>query len=124
MYVCYRLNYELNGQKVYDDHPSILCNYTTKIATVIEKPKERRCFIATVTCGYNSWEVKTLSIFRDKILLAGRMGSLFARFYYEISPYLASYVRKRKTVKGIIRSLVVHPAAILASKLISELIGK
>ncbi len=74
MYVCYKMNE--NG--VYDSHPSILCNVTTHQFAEI-KSRKSGCFIATVACVYNSWEVEISSSFRDNILSKGVTGSLRAR---------------------------------------------
>jgi len=119
MYVCYKINE--NG--VYDNHPSILCNVTiNKYTDIINqdtyiKSRKSGCFIATVTCGYGSWEVIILSSFRDNTLSKSKIGFLFIRFYYRISPYLAFHILKRKKLKKSIRRFIIFPTATLTEKL-------
>lgn len=113
MYVCYKMN----KSGVYDNHPSILCNLTTHQYTEIKKGV---CFIATVTCGYNSWEVKALSSFRDNTLSKNKIGFFLIRLYYRISPYLVSYLLNRENLRKSIRRFMVFPIATLISKLFEK----
>ena len=111
MYVCYKI--DPNG--AVDDSPSILCNQTIHQYTEV-KPK-KGCFIATVTCGYDSWEVEALSNFRDNVLSRNTIGFIFITLYYRVSPYLALYILKKEKLKKGIRKTMVFPIAVLTSKL-------
>ncbi len=109
MYICYKIT---DKGKV-EEHPSVLCNVTTNKYTKIKKG----CFIATVTCGYNSSEVKILSDFRDNALSQNTIGILFTRFYYRVSPKLADFISDKTRIKGNIRRFIVSPISKLVSKL-------
>jgi len=106
-YLAYK---ELNGI------PKILCNVTTSNYVIIS---EGGCFIATVTCGHNSIEVKKLSLFRDNILKKNIWGQLFTSNYYRFSPYLASYIEDKNMLKIIIRKVFIKPESIIFSNLFS-----
>ena len=97
-----------------NESPNIICNVTTGNYVKIKKGG---CFIATVTCGYNSIEVKELSLFRDRILKRNIWGQLFTSNYYRFSPYLASYIEDRGTLKVIIRKVFVTPISTIFSNL-------
>lgn len=112
------LSYEKNKEGTYNDYPSILSNVTTKRYVKIPRPK-KGCFIATVTCGYDSWEVKTLSLFRDKVLSRKWIGKYYITIYYKISPFLVSIIANKDKLKQIIRKTFVSPIAKLISGLYS-----
>lgn len=76
----------------------------------IEGPINEGCFIATVCYDdYNSREVMVLRQFRDNKLLKSFVGTFFVKFYYCISPKLASLISKSNTVKGILRKYILEP---------------
>ena len=102
--------------KNLNESPDVICNVTTNNYAEIARAQEG-CFIATVTCGYNSIEVKTLSLFRDNILKKNIWGQLFTSNYYRFSPYLASYIEDRGTLKIIIRMIFVTPISTIFSNL-------
>jgi hypothetical protein len=104
-----------------ESEPSLLCNVTTHQYADIKHPQPVKsgCFIATVACGYSSWEVRILSNFRDNVLSRSKVGFVFISIYYKVSPYLAFSILKRKNLKKSIRRLVVSPVAILVSKISS-----
>jgi hypothetical protein len=63
------------------------------------------CFIATAAYGsYLDPHVRTLRKFRDNNLLTNSIGTWFVEFYYRHSPPLADYIRKRETLRELIRS--------------------
>jgi len=109
MYICYKIT----DKGKFEEHPSVLCNVTTNKYTKIKKG----CFIATVTCGYNSSEVKILSTFRDNTLSRNTIGIAFTRFYYLVSPKLADFITDKTRIKGNIRRFMVSPISKLVSKL-------
>lgn len=110
MYACYK--YDQAGN--VEDTPAILGNVTTNLYTKIVKP---RCIIATVSCGYNSWEVKTLTRFRDTVLMKNTIGNLCITAYHLFSPYIAEYMLKKTRSKRITRKFVVSPIAVVTSKI-------
>jgi|GEM_PF-3785929 len=113
-------SFKLGENGFFANSPSILCNATTHQFTEIRPPPPRpksRCFIVTVTCGHDSWEVETLSSFRDNVLSRNRIGFIFVMLYYRISPYLAFYIMKKEKLKKGIRKTIVFPIAFVTSKL-------
>ena len=65
------------------------------------------CFIATEIYGsYDSSPVLVLRQYRDKKLLTSTLGSLFIRFYYSVSPTIVKYIRDKKHLKKIIKSVL------------------
>jgi hypothetical protein len=117
-YVCHKK--DENG--IFESEPSILSNITTHQYTEIVHPQppqpiKTRCFIATVTCGYHSSEVETLSSFRDKVLLESRTGWLIVGLYYRFSPFLAYYVADKENLKRSMRRFLVSPITSLVSRL-------
>jgi len=81
--------YKIDENGVSASSPSMLCNATTHQYTEIKPLRKSGCFIATVACGYDSWEVETLSSFRDDILSRNRIGFILMMLYHRISPCLA-----------------------------------
>jgi hypothetical protein len=72
------------------------------------------CFIATAAFGTPlADEVKTLYDFRDRFLLTNKLGRIFVRFYYGVSPAIAAYIEKRTWTKKITR-LLLKPIVWLA----------
>jgi len=102
--------------KKLDEGPDIICNMNINKYVEIKKGG---CFIATATCGYNSIEVKILSLFRDNILIKNIWGQLFTSNYYRFSPYLASYIVDKNILKKIIRTTFITPISIIFSNLFS-----
>jgi hypothetical protein len=109
--------YKIDENGVTASSPSLLCNATIHQYAEIKPPRKSGCFIATVACGYDSWEVETLSSFRDNILSRNRIGFILIMLYYRISPYLAFYILKKEKLKKGIRKTVVFPIAVLTYKL-------
>ena len=76
------------------------------------KKSEGGCFIATAACGSEmSPEVLILRSFRDNKLRNGMLGKLSIRFYYFVSPTLASCIAKSETVRLLIRKFLISPLA-------------
>jgi len=48
-------------------------------------------------------EVKSLSKFRDEVLLKDPLGREFVKFYYAVSPPIAEFIRNRPGLKAMVR---------------------
>jgi hypothetical protein len=83
-------------------HPSIVKSF---IKTAAET--KGRCFIATAAFeSPYAEEVIYLQNWRDKVLVHHFAGRLFIKFYYRLSPPLASVLDRSPTLKGAIRSVL------------------
>ena len=66
------------------------------------------CFIATAAYGSPLHpHVDILRDFRDKYLVSNKLGRKFVDLYYKYSPYVASYIKKHKALRIIIRNQLV-----------------
>ena len=66
------------------------------------------CFIATAAYGsVMAPHVKILCEFRDRILLANRIGKGFVDFYYKHSPSAADFIAERNGLRAIVRGILV-----------------
>lgn len=73
-------------------------------------PKKGMCFVATAAYGSPlAPEVVILCRFRDEILLKSRMGAGFVRFYYRVSPPLASFISRTGFLKATTRQILLKP---------------
>ncbi|MGC2236138.1 MAG: CFI-box-CTERM domain-containing protein [Pyrinomonadaceae bacterium] len=85
-------------------------NAPTQYKKSNDKSKESSCFIATAAYGsYLSPEVILLSKFRDEILLNSVFGKAFVRFYYFVSPPLASVIAKTEFLRSMTRRIFIAP---------------
>jgi hypothetical protein len=85
------LESDYSGELVYEtgNHPP-----------VADAGNDRGCFIATAAYGSRmASEVVILRNFRDNVLLQTSGGRSLVKFYYEISPPLANYIRSNKILK-------------------------
>lgn len=74
------------------------------------------CFIATACYGnYDDPSVLVLRNYRDLILSKNRIGRFFIKTYYSFSPKLATIIAKSKTLKSLVRSLLIAPSVKLIS---------
>lgn len=65
------------------------------------------CFIATAVYGsYDAHEVLILRRWRDNRLSSNRIGEKFIRFYYKISPRIASWIRDRALIRIVTREFL------------------
>jgi hypothetical protein len=87
------------------------------INTYVEPLKKKGCFIATVSCGFNSWEVCTLRKFRDAILLKSAIGKMMVSSYYIVSPRIAKAILYHETAKRAVKQFLVTPIARFLSAL-------
>ena len=71
------------------------------------EPKNSMCFIATATYeSYNAPEVIFLRNWRDNVLLKSKVGTLFVKLYYHISPFIAKMVKNNYKLKIISKFLL------------------
>ncbi|MHC5079793.1 MAG: CFI-box-CTERM domain-containing protein [Planctomycetota bacterium] len=77
------------------------------------------CFIATASFGSrHNVEVKSLSAFRDQVLMKNAAGRWFVRTYYRLSPPVADFLRERPAARWMVRQALI-PAAGFAGALTS-----
>lgn len=63
------------------------------------------CFIATAAFGTPvAYEVNELRLFRDKWLVYNRVGRLFIKTYYKVSPRIANFIQDKPFFKKVIRA--------------------
>jgi hypothetical protein len=99
-----------NGQSNFDSgEPSITFSPTEKG----ESKGESSCFIATATYGSElSPEVQFLRSFRDYTVTSTFAGyqfmTVFHRFYYSFSPYIAHSIADNPAIKAIIK-IILYP---------------
>ena len=68
------------------------------------------CFIATAAYGSpDALEVSIFRHFRDDVLLASRAGSSFVQLYYLVSPPLASFIARSRTLRRLVRTIALAP---------------
>ncbi|MGC8977206.1 MAG: S8 family serine peptidase [Candidatus Ratteibacteria bacterium] len=65
------------------------------------------CFIASLCFGENSWQVKILKEFRDKILAKSIFGKKFIRFYYRVGPFVAEYLKRHYFLLIFVRTVLI-----------------
>lgn len=77
--------------------------------------RDRRCFIATAAMGDgDAFEVETLRVFRDRVLMNSSVGRSAVEFYYRVSPPVADAIAARPMLKALVRLGFVRPAALFA----------
>jgi hypothetical protein len=80
----------------------------------VRSANDPRCFIASTVFGRRALETHILRTFRDRHLMPYRMGRLFCRCYYRVSPmlipWLARSAHARAGVRLLLR-LIVHLVA-------------
>lgn len=75
------------------------------------------CFIATAAFGTPfAEEINVLRIWRDDWLLKNRLGVIFVRFYYKISPPIANRIRISDIKRSWTRKLLTPFIKILSEK--------
>lgn len=63
------------------------------------------CYIATAVYGsYNASEVMILRRFRDEVLMEHRLGRLFVKTYYAVSPLLANKLKNARVLNSVVKS--------------------
>ncbi len=112
--VCGRCGTELLGSVKCDCG----CVNPLNVDTMNQPKKAGMCFVATAACGDPfAPEVITLSAFRDEVLLRSRMGRLFVRLYYAVSPPIAAVISRSKVLQCIAMAVLVQPVARVATGL-------
>jgi hypothetical protein len=76
----------------------------------IEAEPKGGCFIATAAYGSAlASDVVVLSRFRDEVLLRSHVGTLFVKFYYWVSPPVASLIGRVAVLRAATRVLLLVP---------------
>lgn len=87
--------------------------YLLMVAAVNEAAKDAEelgCYIATVCYGdINASEVVALRRFRDQVMRKHLLSTMLVKFYYIISPSIASYLKGKDSINFCIRSLILNP---------------
>lgn len=92
-----------------------LNNQLSKISSQMSRPNTRGslesssapCYIATMVYGnYNHPQVMVLRGFRDDVLRQNILGRAFVRFYYRYSPTWVEYLKDKKLINNIIRTIL------------------
>jgi len=104
----------VNGQVIIGKCTKLCCPHCGDT-----KPPSGGCFIATAVYGSAfAEEVVILRNFRDEILSSSKVGCIFIKLYYRISPPIANFIAEYDYLKTIIRKVIVAPTIMLARKLI------
>ena len=75
------------------------------------------CYIATAVYGdYNAPEVLLLRMFRDGVLKKSKLGRLFIKIYYAISPTLAHKLKNHPFVNSKIKIILDHIVRQISNK--------
>jgi hypothetical protein len=75
-----------------------------------DKVKKQECFIATVCYDSPSApEVLLLRVFRDVVLRRSRLGRAFIELYYQVSPFIADFLRQHDCLCAMVRQLTLAP---------------
>lgn len=69
--------------------------------------KDTRCFIASVVFGIDADETVFLRQYRDRTLLAGRVGRSAVALYYRASPAIADFLRQHPACATVARWLLM-----------------
>jgi hypothetical protein len=90
-----------------------------------DESKEQACFIATAVYGTPlSQEVEILRRFRDELLIPNPPGRALVAIYYKLSPPLARFISRHRTLRSVVRECLVNPAVALARAMRSRRAGR
>jgi len=85
-------------------------NFQVEQFVSMEFKKSGPCFVATAAYGsYFSPEVILLRRFRDRVLLNSVPGRVFVKFYYLMSPPLASVISNVGLLRAMTRCIFIAP---------------
>lgn len=77
---------------------------------VIGQREKSSCFIASAAYGTPlAPEVIVLRRFRDQVLLSSKFGIVVTRFYYFLSPPVASLISTHRPLRTLIRRFLIEP---------------
>jgi hypothetical protein len=80
--------------------------------------QQSRCFIATAACGSGqAVDVVRLQQFRDRVLRRTALGRTCIMVYERLSPPLAHRIAHSARARGMVRRVIVQPAAWVATRL-------
>jgi hypothetical protein len=83
---------------------------THKVCVRNRGARNELCFVATAVYGSPlEPEVVLLREFRDDVLLTSKIGELFVRLYYFISPPIAAVLAKSRFLKLVVRQGFLNP---------------
>jgi hypothetical protein len=75
-----------------------------------DESKEQACFIATAVYGTPlAEEVDILRQFRDEFLLTNPIGRALVTIYYRLSPPVAGFISRHRTLRTAVRGCLVNP---------------
>jgi hypothetical protein len=98
------------GQQTFEKIKSLAQEELSKRGITIskgQKESKSACFIATEVYGsYNTPQVFLLKEYRDKYLMASRLGTLFIKLYFLISPHIACWLKHRNRMKYLIKIIL------------------
>jgi hypothetical protein len=82
--------------------------YSNEVDTVKYSSSSGGCFIATEAYGYPIEPyVNVLREFRDRFLLANRVGKIFMDFYYTYSPPIADFIANNDGLRAIAHAILL-----------------
>jgi hypothetical protein len=83
-----------------------------------DESSDEACFIATAVYGTPlAEEVNILRQFRDECLLANPAGRALVAVYYRLSPPVAGFISRHRTLRTIVRECFVNPAVTLSKSI-------
>lgn len=86
------------------------------IAINAAPPAKSGCFIATAATGdYDHPKVLVLRSFRDEVLESYRLGRVFVRCYYKVSPPIALKIQSNEVIRMLILNVFITPLTYLAT---------
>jgi hypothetical protein len=80
------------------------------------RTKDRRCFIATAVYGPDAFETDFLRGWRDRVLLPTRLGRIFVRLYYLVSPRLVPMLERHTRLASAVRTVLDRLVRLLEAR--------
>ncbi len=79
-----------------------------------DEPKDQACFIATAAYGTPfAEEIDVLREFRDEVLRNNPAGRAFVATYYKLSPPVANFISRHRSLRAVVRGGLINPAVAL-----------
>ncbi|MCM8784712.1 MAG: PQQ-binding-like beta-propeller repeat protein [Candidatus Omnitrophica bacterium] len=101
----------------FNDYGEVDCknptSYLIEYKEIFPTEEGGGCFIASVCFGENSWQVKILKEFRDRILMKFEKGKRFVKFYYKYSPCLRDYIKDKTLIKTFVK-IILYPVVFVS----------